>query len=892
MTVSRWRCLPVGFALFCLALGAMMAWARNPWHEQRLALQPRANAPSARLVEGTTISQTFRSPAANLVGIELLAVLPQPLSGDSPVHATLTLERLDDPSRPPLTVMRPLADVRHNDPLRFDLPPLPDAQGALYRLTLAAEGAPSLAVWASAEESYAEGTYWLGGAPQAGDLHLTLYARYTLRQAVTDALRLFGRGAMPLAALALFLWLPGLALTLWLLPLRTLDPFALAALALALGLAIWPLLMLWLTVLGAALSAGEIWAVLALSAAALVGRAVQLRRRGLPICRPWPGLGPSVTLMAVLSLGAALRLVQSRELLVPNWVDGYHHTVLAQIMAETGRLPVDGAPYVQMSLFHYHFGFHATAAALARWSGLSTPQAVLWLGYLLNALAALTTYALATHLARRPWAGVAGATVTACIAYMPSYYVSWGRYTQLMGLVMLAPLWILTEWALCVGRERLSEDRRSGGVGRDTAPLCSCRTRAMHNKDAEALGARHVVPLRAELTQITSQMLSQRRVSKASWLTLAPCGGIAAALGLLAGGLALTHYRVLAFYVVYVILRLATLGLEAAWAWRHSTSRPSLHALVPLLGGALMALLWVAPWATRFVAVARQVVPDVYGGWEMPSVVQDPIPMALLRYGWTPLLLLVAALGALWAAARRQRDLLLLTVWCGALLLWANPQVLGATKVWFINNGPVIISFWMPSAALAGWLVADVAGLIGDWAARWRVGSAARGWTSALLAVSLLSLAGWGAWRLVDVVNPTTVLVKPEDIQAMDWVREHTPSDARFLINTRPWMNEVRRGADGGWWLPILAERSASLPCILYTQGPPDYRQEVQGLAAAVEASPALDDAALLERLRAAGITHIYLGALPGPMTARVLDAHPLLETLYVQGPVRVYAFR
>jgi len=448
---------------------------------------------------------------------------------------------------------------------------------------------------------------------------------------------------------------------------------------------------------------------------------------------------------------------------------------------------------------------------------------VLWVGHALNALAPLTTYALAARLARQPWAGVAAAAVVASIAYMPAYYVSWGRYTQLMGLVMLAPLWMLTEQSLSAARDRATA---------------------------------------------------------------------AATLGLLAAGLALTHYRVLAFYMVYVILRLLAFGLEAGRARWRGRSPLRLAHLAPLAGGALLALLLIGPWAARFIAVARLVVPDVYGGWEMPAVVEDAIPLALLRYGWTPHLLAVAALGALWAALRRQRDLLVLALWCGALLLLANPQVLGLAKVWFISNGPVIISFWLPCAVLAGWLAADGCALLGEWFARRRNSSALCEWASALLAVSLLGLAGWGAWRTVDVVNPSTVLVKPEDLQAMVWVREHTPAEARFLINTRPWMNEVRMGVDGGWWLPLLGERPTNLPCILYTQGPADYRQAIQELAAAVEANPTLDDATLLARLREAGITHIYLGALPGPMTARVLDAHPLLEALYVQGPLRVYALK
>jgi hypothetical protein len=844
MSLSRPRLTLLAGAVLCLLAGAALAWARNPSHEQRLSLQPRANAPSARIDERPALSQTFRAPAANLSGIELLAVLSQPIPAESSAIVTLTLERTDDPNETPLTVTRSLAGLRHNDPLRFDFVSLPDSQAARYRLTLTGSAGSPLAVWATAEESYAEGELLSGDAPQPGDLHLTLYTRYTLRQAVGDALRLSSHSAPALLALALLLWLPGLALALWLLPRPLCDPFGLAGLSLGLGLAVWPLLFLWLTVLGGALSAGLIWTALSLSAGAVAWRSAQLRRRRIAPWRPGPGWGAGITLLALLGLGFALRAVQTRALLTPNWVDGYHHTVLAQLMADTGRLPASGEPYVQMSLFHYHFGFHATAAALAQWIGAPPYQAVLWLGCALNTLAALTVYGLTTHLTGCPWAGVIGAAVATSISYMPAYYASWGRYTQLTGLVMLAPLWVLTE-------QLLQTDAAHG-----------CGHRSMQ----VSVGAWHATPLQSTRVGV--------------------------ALGVLAAGLALTHYRVLAFYAVYVALRLLAVVVAAAWARRRGGPLSTLADLATLVGGALLTTVLVAPWAWRLVEVARSVVPDVYGGWQMPAVVQDPIPTSLLKYGWTPQLLAVAGLGALWALVRRQRALIVLALWCAALLLLANPQVLGIAKVWFISNGPVIISYWLPCAVLVGWLVAD----LGERLARRVVGNPSRiawhDWLSAVLAVGALSLAGWGAWRTVDVVNATTVLVKPEDVEAMDWAREHTPPEARFLINTRPWMNEVRMGADGGWWLPLLAERATSLPSILYTQGPPAYRQEIQDLAAAVEAAPELSDPALLARLDAARITHVYLGALPGPMTAQQLDRNPALEALYVQGPVRIYALK
>ena len=49
-------------------------------------------------------------------------------------------------------------------------------------------------------------------------------------------------------------------------------------------------------------------------------------------------------------------------------------------------------PYLPVTPFYYHFGFHALAAAVAGVAGVDAPAAVLWTGQAINAAAALTVY--------------------------------------------------------------------------------------------------------------------------------------------------------------------------------------------------------------------------------------------------------------------------------------------------------------------------------------------------------------------------------------------------------------------------------------------------------------------------------------------------------------------
>src|SRR5690606_13085096 len=58
-------------------------------------------------------------------------------------------------------------------------------------------------------------------------------------------------------------------------------------------------------------------------------------------------------------------------------------------------------------------------------------------GQVLNALMALAGAGMATLYWRKPSAALVSAIVIGVLSMMPAYYISWGRYTQLTGLLLL-----------------------------------------------------------------------------------------------------------------------------------------------------------------------------------------------------------------------------------------------------------------------------------------------------------------------------------------------------------------------------------------------------------------------------------------------------------------------
>jgi len=113
----------------------------------------------------------------------------------------------------------------------------------------------------------------------------------------------------------------------------------------------------------------------------------------------------------------------------------------------------------------------------------------------------------------------------------------------------------------------------------------------------------------------------------------------------------------------------------------------------------------------------------------------------------------------------------------------------------------------------------------------------------------------------------THALVTRPDIRAAEWIQENTPQDARFLVNSFfAYDDTVIVGSDGGWWLPLLAQRQTTLPPLTYGSegGPrPDYVQWINALTTEIQ-NKGIAHPDVLALLRERGVTHVYIGQRQG----------------------------
>ena len=317
-------------------------------------------------------------------------------------------------------------------------------------------------------------------------------------------------------------------------------------------------------------------------------------------------------------------------------------------------------------------------------------------------------------------------------------------------------------------------------------------------------------------------------------------------------GLALTHYRVLlfaaCFYPVYWLMELGRRPLRLSF-WR-------------MAGLAGVSLLLVSPWiyqalsgkimqlAVKFLSTpAAQVTPAVQA---LKSInILDYLP----AWAWLSLPLVVGI--GLW---KNERGVALVSAWWLLLLAAANPSWLNLPGEGLISHGAVITGAYLPIAALLGTAV--------GWAADARPANPpSRKAGSALRLAFFLAILGLGLWgavqRLSDVHPEQAGFLTRPDLRAAAWIRQNTARDAYFLINSQfGFGTQWNLGSDAGWWLPLVAQRRATVPPMIYTVeqgGQPDMIEQTNTLARAIM-DQGVNHPDTLALLAERGITHVYIG--------------------------------
>ncbi len=663
-----------------------------------------------------------------------------------------------------------------------------------------------------------------------------------------------------LAGAVLALWvLPGLALLRMLAPNAALGWGSRLAMALGCGIALPPLLLLLASLIGLPWGRGATVAYIALALGVLGwGFAFRLFQPGSSVSKDagWdtqtPGLPSAfiVLLLGLLGLGFILRLYVMRDLATGLWGDSYHHTMIAQLLVENRGLFESWEPYAPLTTFTYHFGFHANVAFFHWLTGVSVPRSLVYTGQILNWATLPAAYLLTRQLTRSRWAALIAMLLTGFVNQQPLYYINWGRYTQLDGQAMLPAL--LVAWIL------LLEAKGTGQEAKGTRGFT---------------GFSRLSPLAPRLVLLSA---------------------------LLTASMMLTHYLVTLFAALLVGVYIVVLFAVRWQEWTNDSADRALsfsRFSIPLrvAGRAVLAaglaLVLAAPWLANTFGgfLVRNVAGNTGTGGGEPAA---PAGLPPIDAGNVlPVLLGLAVLGAVFAVARREWRAGVLAVWALLLVAATQPYVFGLPGTGVVSTFAAYIALYMSLLPLAAYALATPLEALAQRSTRLALGIA----TAAVLGLSV-----WGLRWQQNIVDPYFQLVRPADARAMEWIRDNTAPDDRFLVNTLPAYGETLMvGTDGGLWIPLLAGRQTTLPPLTYgseRSSIPDFSRQVREFSYAIrDYPPASPDG--LDLLRDAGIAYIYTGSHQAPRTDNVIDvealrASPDYEVVYEQDGVVIFRLR
>ena len=359
-------------------------------------------------------------------------------------------------------------------------------------------------------------------------------------------------------------------------------------------------------------------------------------------------------------------------------------------------------------------------------------------------------------------------------------------------------------------------------------------------------------------------------------------------------GMTLTAMVLCQFRMPYLFMAFL-LAWIIGWMITHrklETAAP-IRVLLPLLVIGLIGIVLFIPWAIRLnhgnllgVAGMRaeqarliEIIQQNYLGWKK-IVFYVPVAMLVLTcFGW------------MWALVKKAWLVVSIGLWIAFMASIYSLTIIGVPGTQFVDPFSVLIALYIPVGLLSGYLVSDFANLL----ARWKFGN--------FVTVIFIALLGViGAWNQHNIALPDTyAMVTRPDSMAMEWIREHTQANSRFLVEGfRAYSNTSIAGADAGWWIPILAQRENSMPPqYALTDEVPivmGYSQKLVDLVAQLEHTSLTTDAGV-KLLCDYGITHVYIGQKQGMVgnnrkplfTPEIFENNLFFQQEYHQD--RVYIF-
>jgi hypothetical protein len=818
---------PAGLRIYLAGMLVILAFATVGCSPITRADQPSITA--AQLLEqDSVIGQSFISRYGGLDSVHFFLTPVQAGEGQIIFHLRSDSASTEDLGR----AILPVQGVGAPGFYKFDFPTLGDSQLQYYYAYLEIEGDGQIEVGSGPADSYLEGALYQGHAPIEAQAAFSL--GYQPGPLVIGLLKTSLQWIRTLL-LGIFLFiLPGWGLYSLLFPgWRNLSWPEKLALSGGLSLCVYPILFLWTHVVRLQLGAVMAWIPPLMGAVILLWRA-----RAWKFTRTEHPVGIRFT-------GPAVRTWPRPSLHDLAW----HHLAFAAVLGMVILTRFWSVRTLDIPLLGDSYQHSMITQLLVDNGGLFTS----WQPYAeLNTF----TYHFGFHTAAAAYAWISGQATPQAVLWT-------GQILNILAVVSVYPLAV-----------KLGRSPWAGVTAVLVAGLLAPMPMAYTNWGRYTqLAGQAVLPAAVYLVWV----LMERK----------PAGRGTYVLGwILLGGLALIHYRILIFSLLFLP---AVFVLYARDYGAKDMSRK-----ISLVG--LGAAVIFTPW---FLRQFGGTILEIFAS--NISTPANRLPEATQQYNaigdltvYLPLLAWAGTgLAAAWGLLMRDKAAAVMITWWGLIVLATNPHWIGLPGAGSISNFAVAIAAYIPAGLLigaaAGWAVQRFSPS-SEGLSRTQAGPHPNRLLETALFLTVCTLALWGARQEIRYIDiPQHSLVTHADLRAASWIQENVPAEARFLVNSFfAYSGSAVVGSDAGWWLPLLAHRQTTLPPLSYGLEPepwPGYRVYISDLTAVLQEKGLIhpDSLAVLQER---GVSHVYIGQQQGRVNsigAYAFQPEELLSSDYYQ---------
>ncbi len=802
----------------------------------------------AKLPAGSQAGQSFISRRPGLNGIQLW-LRPAPDQEIPPgAYLRVELQRGSTGNQPVFITQLNQKRLEAEFPVLVAMPALKDGPNQEYSIVLKPADF-DLELYGRSENAYPDGFLSIEGEELEADLSFRLSYLYDFQGMLADLAIVFKNLWLVLPLMGVF-WLPGRVLLQFILEgkqragkvesedLPALDWGERVAFSLGLSLSLISVIIVWTTAFGLKWTPALAW----IAVVGLLLLLIWLQRHWLlhlvtqvkdrlsksnEVNTPEASASTSKpdwtvpALVGIFLLTAGVRLAMVRDLAAPAWVDSVHHALIIRQILELGMLPQNYLPAMESQYATYHSGFHAANAFFIWLSSMPLPSGFLLFSQVLNALCIFPVYLFTTTFTRNRLAGVLAALIAGVFTPMPAYYASWGRFTQLAGLLIL--------------------------------PVCL-----------------------AFFVRLTERLEHSKHISPAR-IFRRPASIELTLLGLALAGLALTHYRVLAFLACLLAAYMAVKWMQAARR-RQLGMIAAVHLSI-LSASICLAVLLSLPW---WPAVIRSLLYPraamVISSLGKRTRLFDDFAWGYLNTALGKQAMALAGVGWILALLRRRSFPITLLIWVFLMFLFANPGAFGVPGLRILNNTSVEIILFMPLALLGGYLLSGIIEFADSRLSKPLV------WIFRPIVLAAGILAAFiGARTLMPILNQGTFLIRQPDLEALQWVEDNLPAGETVVINSFLWGYNKLAGSDGGYWIAPLAGMQSLPPPVLHSfSNPLEVQRQTDSLAREAYDNSG-NPAALRDFMIANQLRYIFIGAKGGALSPKALIDSKFFTPLYQQ---------